>query len=236
MHEDLLVCGVVVVDNHTNFRNIKTTSRHVCDDEDALFFASELLHGCRPLVHVHLAVDTLTFVVLSDDGHEVVNMEAGGNKHNHFLFANHMLQQVQESSQFLLRPHHKEIQSHCVRQSNFLVHVTVVPQPCQRELIEVVSDSGTEHESLGGGALAEDLLELVLEVVLSQQLVSLIEDDHLHPSQFEFGLVEELQQSTGSGNDDIWVDGKRLKLPLVGVSSQNQAVPQVDLVEVALEH
>ena len=71
---------------------------------------------------------------------------------------------------------------------------------------------------------------------MSQELIGLIEHDGLYACEFELSFVEELQQSAWSGDDDIWVDGERLKLSLVSVSSQDQTVPQVDLMQVALQY
>ena len=72
--------------------------------------------------------------------------------------------------------------------------------------------------------------------MLSQELIGLIEHDGLYACEFELCFVEELQQSAWSGDDDIWVDGERLKLSLVSVSSQDQTVPQVNLMQVALKY
>ena len=85
--------------------------------------------------------------------------------------------------------------------------VAVVPQPCQCEVAEVGRDGGAEHESLGRGTFTQNLLQFVLEFALSEQLVGLIEDDGLHPRQPEVCFGEQLDESTGSGDDDVGVDG-----------------------------
>ena len=92
MHENLLIGGVVIVDDNANFRNVEATSSHICNYQDAFFLSSELLHGGSALLHVHLAVNTLALVVLFNKRYQIVNVEASGHEHYYLLFTNDMLQ------------------------------------------------------------------------------------------------------------------------------------------------
>lgn len=67
-------------------------------------------------------------------------------------------------------------------------------------------------------------------------MVSLIEDDHLNACELQIGFEKELHESSGSGDDDIWILWESLKLSLEGVSSQNEAVTQIDFMQEHFEH
>jgi hypothetical protein len=89
---------------------------------------------------------------------------------------------------------------------------------------------------LGGGTFTQNLLQFVLEFALSEQLVGLVEDNRLHSRQLEVGFSEQLHQPSRSGDDEVGIDGETLELPLVGVSSEDEGVPEVDLMQEGLEH
>ena len=114
--------------------------------------------------------------------------------------------------------------------------IAVVPEASEREVAEVGGDGCTEHKSLGGGTFTQNLLQFILEFALSEQLVGLVEDNRLHSRQLEVGFSEQLHQPSRSGDDDVGIDGETLELPLVGVSSEDEGVPEVDLMQEGLEH
>ena len=207
MHEDLVIAGVIVVHHEVDFWNVKAASSKISDYQNGRFSLSEVVQRIGTLFHVHLTIHSEAGVELSNEGEQIVDVEPGGDEDDNFLPLYDVGQEVQQKSCFLLGTHHHEVDLHRLRQCNFLMDVAVVPQSCQCEVAEVGSDGSTEHESLGRGTFTQNLLQLVLEFTLSEQLVGLIEDDGLHPRQSEVCFGEQLHESTGSGDDDVGIDG-----------------------------
>ena len=156
---------------------------------------------------------------ISERREQIVHMKSGRNKDNSLLSLDDIGEHIEQSRSFLFRPHHHKVYLHSIRQWDLLMHIAVIPKPSQGKICQIRSNSSTKHQPLGSMALRQDFLELDLKLILSKQLISLIEDNSLHPCQLQVSFTQQLHQSTRSSNDYIRVNRERLKLTLVSVTT-----------------
>ena len=95
MHEDLMVWWVIVLDDKVDWRYIETSGCDICNDQnDVAFLLSECIQVVSSLLHVHLTIHSITFVKLTNNWKQVVNVESSGSKDNDFLLLYDFFQYV----------------------------------------------------------------------------------------------------------------------------------------------
>lgn len=69
-----------------------------------------------------------------------------------------------------------------------------------------------------------------MELVITKQLIRLIENDHLHSGKFKICFGQKLHQSTRCGNNDVRIQTQSFKLSCVIMTSQNQTVSKINFM------
>lgn len=90
----------------------------------------------------------------------------GGDEDNNLASFCHLVQNVEKSTWLILRPDHKGINGHLLRQGYLLVHIAILLEANLGKLVDSLIDGRTEHKPLRNGALLRDLLQLVIETTI----------------------------------------------------------------------
>jgi hypothetical protein len=85
MNKDLVIAGVIVMDDVVDFRNIQTTSSKISHNQYTRLSLSELVQSISTLLHVHLTINSKTIVKLSDQSEQIIDVEPGGDEDNNLF-------------------------------------------------------------------------------------------------------------------------------------------------------
>ena len=139
--------------NIFNRRNIKTSSRNISNNQNSLSLS--LLKAFQiksPLIHIHLAINPKALMNNPHNTQQIIHMKPRRRKYNNLFLLHNLIKHIQQGADLLFRSNHKEIQLHCLGQTDLLVDVGVLAETCVGEGTDVFGHGGAEHQTLGGGA------------------------------------------------------------------------------------
>jgi hypothetical protein len=94
--KDLMVGWVIVLDNKINRGNIETSGCHIGhNQDDVAFLLSKCVQVVSSLIHVHLTINSVTFVKFPNDRKQVIDMESSRCENNHLLLLDYFLEHIQ---------------------------------------------------------------------------------------------------------------------------------------------
>lgn len=243
MNEELETRWEIIMDNILQQRNINTARCQIGHNQVVDFLLAELTESLISRLLVHETEDESGFEAgLAAYLMQVLNVMACRAENDTLILlvcleVYELLHDVEQHGRLLDRLDHIEVTLEVVRKLGLLVylHHLVVLDARQREVLHAARDGRREEQTLTRLRHAlRDLVQLLRETQLKDP-IALVINDKLHLRQLQVGFLDAVHESTGRGDDHVWVQQEALELILHVIATSDEHVSQVRVLCDSLE-